>query len=157
MIKKIINKILDIIDKFVPDAETKQKIKAALIEHSAELEKDFMAWGRSVDEGQVKLNLADAAKNFFHGGWRPTLAWVCVIAWTYDVIIYDKLNYVLVNIYYLPPLEAMDSDKLNTMLIYLLGFGAYRTYEKRKGIAKGIRHIGAVVQGAINKRSGAGG
>tara|TARA_R110000851_G_scaffold316406_1_gene479468 strand:- start:426 stop:665 length:240 start_codon:yes stop_codon:yes gene_type:complete len=71
MLSHLIKPITSIIDKFIPDADTKQKIAydlATLADNHAQ----------QIALAQVELNKIESAGNWFQSGWRPATGWVCV-------------------------------------------------------------------------------
>ena len=95
-----------------------------------EIEKALLEVGNKVDLAQAEINKIEASsKSFFLSGWRPALAWICVISFAINF----PIRYIAMWIF-TAELPAMDLKETITLLMYLLGFGAYRSYEKWKGI-----------------------
>ena len=122
-------KLLDVIKRWIPDPEAQAKAVKEVL--------DVIAAG---DAGQRKINEIEAgASSLFVSGWRPAVGWVCVAGYAYHYILQPFLVFLLVafNVQFqadhLPQLNIME---LSVMLANLLGFGAYRTYEKVKGNGK---------------------
>ena len=122
-------KLLDVIKRWIPDPEAQAKAVKEVL--------DVIAAG---DAGQRKINEIEAgSSNLFVSGWRPAVGWVCVAGYAYHYILQPFLVFLLVafNVQFqadhLPQLNIME---LSVMLANLLGFGAYRTYEKVKGNGK---------------------
>jgi hypothetical protein len=123
--------VFKIIDKFVPDkdmaAKLKQEMELKLLETDAELQK-----------GQQEINKVEAAhKSIFVAGWRPGAAWISVIALFYNYIIYNLLLWLVaikkIEMIIPPPIPA---DLLYPLLFGMLGLGAYRSFEKVKGVSR---------------------
>ena len=122
-------KLLDIIKRFIPDQEKAQEAAREIAQYS-----------QAIALAQIELNKIEAASsNLFVSGWRPAVGWVCVAGYAYHYILQPFLVFLLVafNVQFqadhLPQLNIME---LSVMLANLLGFGAYRTYEKVKGNGK---------------------
>ena len=95
-----------------------------------EAEKALLEAGTKIDLAQAEINKINAqSQSFFLSGWRPALAWVCVISFAINF----PVRYIAMWIF-TATLPAMDLKEILTLLGYLLGFGAYRSYEKRQGI-----------------------
>jgi len=130
MIDKLIGPVTGLLDKFIPDADTKAKLAHEVAtmaqEHAQELAK-----------GQMEINAVEAANsNVFVSGWRPFIGWTCGLGMFGNFITIPFSNFVLalfeVDIVIpLVPLETM-----LPVLMGMLGLGAMRTYEKKSGVSK---------------------
>jgi len=130
MIDKLIGPVTGLLDKFIPDADTKAKLAHEVAtmaeEHAQELAK-----------GQMEINAVEAANsNVFVSGWRPFIGWTCGLGMFGNFITIPFSNFVLalfgVDIVIpLVPLETM-----MPVLMGMLGLGAMRTYEKKSGVSK---------------------
>jgi hypothetical protein len=84
---------------------------------------------------QAELNKIEAAhRSVFVAGWRPFIGWVCGSALLYNFIVRDLLAWIILNTGVeasMPPDLAM--DELITILLGMLGLGAFRTAEKFGG------------------------
>ena len=130
MIDKLIGPVTGLLDKFIPDADTKAKLAHEVAtmaeEHAQELAK-----------GQIEINAVEAANsNVFVSGWRPFIGWTCGLGMFGNFITIPFSNFVLalfeVDIVIpLVPLETM-----MPVLMGMLGLGAMRTYEKKSGVSK---------------------
>ena len=87
---------------------------------------------------QIEVNKAEAASgSVFKGGWRPFIGWVCGAALLYNFVLRDLLAWLILNTGIeasMPPDLAM--DELLTVLLGMLGLGAFRTAEKMAGKAR---------------------
>ena len=119
--------IADIVDRFV---ETEDERKAA------EIIKAWMMMQPSLV--QTELNKIEAGhRSVFVAGWRPFIGWVCGAALLYNFVLRDLLAWLILNTGLeasLPPDLAM--DELITILLGMLGLGAFRTVEKFGGKAR---------------------
>lgn len=85
-------------------------------------------------ELQTKINEAEAMhRSVFVAGWRPFIGWVCGIALAYNFILRDFIIFVIGKDFNAP---ALQMDQLMTVLMGMLGLGAFRTYEKVKNVSK---------------------
>ena len=123
VIDKLIGPITGLLDKFIPDADTKSKLAHEVAtmaqRHAQELAK-----------AQLGVNKVEAAhRSLFVAGWRPAVGWSCCFALVYSTI----LSPILGIWFTVPP---VDSSLLTTVLMGMLGLGAMRTYEKQAGVSK---------------------
>jgi hypothetical protein len=130
MIDKLIGPVTSLLDKFIPDADTKVKLAHEVAtmaqNHAQELAK-----------GQLEVNKVEAAhKSLFVAGWRPFIGWTCGLGMFGNFITIPFGNFVL---------ALFESDLVNPLvpfetmmpvLMGMLGLGAMRTYEKKAGVSK---------------------
>lgn len=125
----IINKAVDL----VPD-------KNKVAQHKADLEKELVKALVDVDKEQAKINREDAKAtgklSWIQRLWRPTLAWICVMAFGFQFLVipittwYGAITNNPIN------LPTLPSDVLMTTLFALLGLTGARSFEKLKKIDK---------------------
>lgn len=125
VINALIGPVLNLIDKFIPDADEKQRIAheiATLAEKQAH--EQIVA--------QLELNKTEAAhKSLFVAGWRPFIGWSCGVSMAF--------NYIGVPIAAMAGMAAvvpLDLEVMMPVLLGMLGLGGMRTYEKRAGVAR---------------------
>jgi len=108
--------------------------------------------------GQMAINKAEASHpSRFISGWRPALGWLGVVAFAYNIIVYNLLvwSFTLMQVfdaipYYrvvklmeggqlvdkliniIPP-SPMDAAPLFVIVTAMIGVGAQRSYDKRHG------------------------
>lgn len=123
MIDGIIKGATELLDKFIPDADTKLQLAhdlATMAEKHA----------NEIAIAQIAVNQQAAAhKNIFVAGARPATLWICNLGLLYAVFIQP-----IFSIWFKMPL--VDTTLLLTMLGGLLGFGTMRMAEKMKGVAR---------------------
>jgi len=131
MIQALIAPVTSLLDKFIPDADTKQKIAHELAtmsqKHAQELAK-----------GQLEINKTEAAhRSLFVAGWRPFLGWCLSFAMAWHFVVAPMTMFICAyfNVI-IPDLPVFDMDSLMTVLLGMLGLGGLRTAEKIKGITK---------------------
>jgi hypothetical protein len=131
MLTALIAPITGLLDKFIPDADMKNKLAhkvATMAEnHAAELAK-----------GQIEINKAEAThKSIFVAGWRPFIGWTCGIALCWHFVLAPVTMFVCAYLAVeIPELPTFDMGSLMTVLMGMLGLGTLRTYEKQKGLTK---------------------
>ena len=131
MLQALIPAVSGILDKFVPDADTKNKLAHEIATMSERHAQEALL-------AQLEINKAEAASgSLFKGGWRPAVGWVCAIAFAYHFILKDLIifgaSFAGLD---LPDLPEFDMGTLLTVLGGMLGIGGLRTYEKKSGLTK---------------------
>ena len=125
----IINKAVDL----VPD-------KNKVAQHKADLEKELVKALVDVDKEQAKINREDAkatgALSWIQRLWRPTLAWICVLAFAFQFLIIPITNWYCALAGKVIELPTLPSDVLTTTLFALLGLTGARSFDKLKKINK---------------------
>ena len=90
------------------------------------------------DLAQTAINKVEAQhRSIFVAGWRPFIGWVCGWSLAYAYIVRDWLVWALAV--FAPSVDAPPAaqmEHLMTVLLGMLGLGAYRTLEKVAGRAK---------------------
>ena len=128
--------LLPILNKAVELVPDKNK----LAQHKADLEKELVKVLVDVDKEQAKINRVDAQAtgtlSWIQRLWRPTLAWICVLAFGFQFLVipittwYGAITHNPIN------LPTLPSDVLMTTLFALLGLTGARSFEKLKQIDK---------------------
>jgi hypothetical protein len=97
----------------------------------AELEAKALELEQGMMTAQTRINEIEAgSSSWFVAGWRPAAGWltVCGLGWaTFVVPIWNWIA-KLANV---PTPPVIDTSVLVSLLIGMLGLGAYRTYEKK--------------------------
>lgn len=97
---------------------TGEEQKRKLFEIEAELAK-----------AQAEISKAEAGSSrFFVAGARPAILWICAAALFVNYILAPLLGAAGLNV------PAIDIAMLYPLMLGMLGLGAYRTYEKSKGV-----------------------
>lgn len=130
---EIVKSVSDTVDKFIetPDEE-----------------RDFEKFQIQV---QTEINKIEAgSRNFFIAGWRPSVGWICTIAFGWHFVGQPLLIF-LINIgammfgvdpasvsAYMAVISSFQFDMATLLYVLggLLGLGGLRTYEKHKGVSK---------------------
>jgi len=131
MIAALIPAVSGILDKFVPDADTKNKLAHEIATMSERHAQEALL-------AQLEINKAEAASgSLFKGGWRPAVGWVCAIAFAYHFILKDLIifgaSFAGLD---LPDLPEFDLGTLFTVLGGMLGIGASFGIRGIKGFRK---------------------
>lgn len=106
-------------------------------EKKAEIEAKILELESQAMQAQMAVNAREAENAAtLVSGWRPFVGWVCGFALLYNYIVLPLsawlASFAMVSV---PPLPALDTGELMTLLFGMLGFGAYRTFEKVKGVS----------------------
>jgi hypothetical protein len=102
-----------------------------------EQEKQQLAAAVMVVQGQLDINREEAKNpSVFVSGWRPFIGWVCgsACAWNWIGLPMVKAGVVMAG-YHALPISPADLSEMMPILMGMLGLGAYRTFEKVKGVA----------------------
>lgn len=116
----LIAPVTGLLDKFIPDADTKQKIAHEIATMS---EKHAQA----IALAQIELNTAEAKGNWFQSGWRPATGWVCVLGFGVNFLISPMMSGFGIDI------PQADTSTMLPVLMGMLGLGGLRTFERVKG------------------------
>ena len=119
----LIGPVTGLLDKFIPDADTKAKIAFDLAT-MAEVHANEQI------KAQLEVNKTEAAHpSIFVSGWRPAVGWVCVCGMGINFIVVPLLGTAL-------DITALDLSEMMPVLLGMLGLGGMRSYEKKNGIAR---------------------
>ncbi len=133
ILSPVINKVLD----FIPDPQKKAEAQAAALKAAQDHETDILKLLQASDAAQASINERDAeSEDKFKSYWRPAFGWVCVLGFSWSSIIQP----IVVCIYtfktgHQPILPVFDTALLTSMTTGLLGLGAYRSWDKKNGVA----------------------
>jgi len=121
LINQLIGPVTGLLDKWIPDADTKQKIAHELATMSEK-------HAQSIALAQIELNTAEAKGNWFQSGWRPATGWVCVLGFGVNFLISPLAAGFGVVI------PQADTGTMMPILMGLLGLGGLRSFEKTKQV-----------------------
>lgn len=118
-----------VIDKVWPDPAQAAAAKFELFKLQQSGELAMMA-------GQMKINEKEAEHaSIFVSGWRPFIGWTCGVACAWNWIGLSVAK-TLAELMHNPiTLSAASITEMMPVLMGMLGLGAYRTFEKVKGVA----------------------
>lgn len=130
MLSQLIAPVSGLLDKFIEDKDTKNKL-AHEISTMAERHAQELA------KGQLEVNKVEAAhKNMFVAGWRPAVGWVCVAGMAGNFIIIPLANFALAISGSATAVPLIALSEMMPVLMGMLGLGAMRTVEKAKGVQR---------------------
>ncbi len=120
---------VDLIDKFIPDTDAKNRAKEAWQLRVLEI-----AAQEATQQSQT--NTAEAAHaSLFVSGWRPAVGWVCAASFAWVCVGQPLFSWTYVLLTKQPaPVIALPTEMLMTTLLGMLGLGTLRTLEKIKGV-----------------------
>jgi hypothetical protein len=125
-ITAIANVVGSAIDKIWPDKTEAEKGKLALLLQEMTLNVQPVL-------KQIEVNIEEAKhQSLFVSGWRPFIGWVCGSALAYYYILQPLLVWLFSIWEIQTRMPRLDSGDLMTILLGMLGLGAFRTYEKTK-------------------------
>ena len=123
MLQALIGPVASLLDKFIPDADTKQKLAheiATLAERQA----------HQIAIAQIEVNKEDAKGNWFQAGWRPACAWVCVAGFTVNFLISPLADPFGIMV------PQADISTMMPVLLGMLGLAGARSFERVKKVVK---------------------
>ena len=123
MLAALISPVAALLDKFIPDADTKNKLAheiATLAERQA----------HEIALAQIAVNKEDAKGNWFQANWRPACAWVCVAGFAVNFLISPLLTPFGIIV------PQADTATMMPVLMGMLGLGGLRTMERVKKVGK---------------------
>lgn len=123
-----------VFDKLFPNPEQKAKAQLEMIKLQQEGAFRELEAELQLAQGQMDINRTEAeSPDFFRGGWRPFIGWVCGLGLFYQFLLRPLLTFILmVAETKVQALPALELETLMTLLFGILGLGAYRTIEKIK-------------------------
>ena len=121
---------IDLIDKFIPDTDAKNRAKEAWQLRVLEI-------AAQEATQQSATNTVEAAHpSLFIGGWRPAVGWVCAFSFAWICFGQPLFSWTYVLITKQPaPVVELPTEMLMTTLLGMLGLGTLRTLEKIKQVA----------------------
>lgn len=129
MIDSILGLASSIIERVIPDPQQKLNAQIKLLELQQAGELQAMA-------GQLEANKIEAGSgDRFVSGWRPAVGWVCASGLAFQFVLGPILTWGAELANKQIQFPRLDMDVLLSLLLGMLGLGAYRTVEKLKGVA----------------------
>lgn len=130
MLQLLIEPVSHLLDKFIPDADEKARLAheiATLAERQA----------HEIAKAQIEVNKTEAgSSSLFVSGWRPAVGWVCVSGLGFNFLVVPLGNFYLSITDQQILIPTLDLSQMMPVLLGMLGLGAYRTFEKAKGVAR---------------------
>lgn len=121
--QQLIAPVTGLLDKFIPDADTKQKIAHEIATMSEK-------HAQQIALAQIEVNKQEAKGNWFQSSWRPATAWVCVLGFAVNFLISPLAAPFGVVV------PQADTSTMLPVLMGMLGLGGLRTMERVKGVGK---------------------
>ncbi len=130
MIELLIGPVSSLLDKFIPDADERNRLAhqiATMSERHA----------HEVNKAQMEINKTEAAhKSLFVAGWRPALGWTFALGIAGNYILIPMANFALALSDSPITIPLIDLETMMPVLIGMLGLGGMRTLEKTKGVQR---------------------
>ena len=140
--------VRSLLDKFFEDKDEANRL-------SNEIATLSVRQAQEVQLAQIEVN-KEAAKNtnWFVAGARPSILWICAVAlfnnyilvpWGNAILMWNNVTYTIsvaneagqmVDVTKLAQVPSLSIAELMPLLFGLLGLGAYRSFEKVKGVAR---------------------
>jgi len=123
MLQALIGPVASLLDKFIPDADTKTKLAheiATLAEKQA----------HEIALAQIEVNKEEAKGNWFQAGWRPACAWVCVAGFAVNFLISPLADPFGIMV------PQADISTMMPVLLGMLGLAGARSFERVKKVGK---------------------
>ncbi len=128
----------NVIDRIIPNKEAAEAAKLELLKLQIADNQFTAKIANDLVQSQLEINKIEAASpNLLVSGGRPFMIWVCGVAFAWQYVLMPIALFIRAC-YDLPeiPLPALDMNSMMPVLGGLLGLGAFRSYEKVKGVAK---------------------
>jgi hypothetical protein len=128
----IISKVLD----FIPDPKLKAEMQLKMTQELNRNQEAILTALSQVDQKQAEINASDSASSDkFKSYWRPALAWVFVLSFTWEYVLQPMTVFVLTLCKVeIPPLPKLDMSTMMPVLIGMLGLAGMRSLDKRNGV-----------------------
>ena len=119
MIQALIPAVSGLLDKFIPDADTKNKLA-----HDLATMADNHA--QELALAQLEVLKADAKGGWFQASWRPLIGWICGLSL--------GINYMVAPIAagFGVTIPQADMSVMMPLMFGMLGIGGMRSYDKMK-------------------------
>lgn len=119
MIQALIPAVSGLLDKFIPDADTKNKLA-----HDLATMADNHA--QELALAQLEVLKADAKGNWFQASWRPLIGWISGLSL--------GINYMVAPIAagFGVTIPQADMSVMMPLMFGMLGIGGMRSYDKMK-------------------------
>jgi hypothetical protein len=124
VIGELLEKVLD----RIPDPVAREKAAVAMQQALAETDLEVI-------RGQLEIDKAEASNpSVFVSGWRPFIGWVGGLGLAYQFVVFPIMTWAS-RLWNMGTPPDLDAGQLMALVTAMLGLGAYRTYEKTKGVA----------------------
>lgn len=123
MLQSLIGPATQLLDKFIPDADVKNKL-AHDISTMAERHSQELALQ------QIEVLKLDAKGSWFQSSWRPLAGYVCVLGLAINFLVSPICAGFGITI------PQADASVMMPLLLGMLGLGGARSFERVKGVGK---------------------
>lgn len=129
---------VELISKVVKDKDQAERLavefRSLCVTQEHELARLAAETEQEIIKGQTEVNKIEAASSsLFKSGWRPAVGWVCVSGLFYQLVVRPLVSWISTIYAWMPP-PSLEMDTLLTLLFGILGLGAYRSYERVRGV-----------------------
>jgi hypothetical protein len=137
IIASLIPLIGNVLDKVLPNAAERDKVKAEIALKLAENQMELLKTLAEVDKGQLEINKMEAqSAHFFVAGWRPAIGWICATALSWMYILQPAIQSILFWFGKATEPGKLDAMGITGLTASLLGFGGMRMFESIKGVER---------------------
>ena len=127
----MIDSVLGIVNKFIPDTAQKDQAKA-------EITTLMLTTAAQQDAAQADINKTEASSgSLFVSGWRPFIGWVCGLSFAGHYVLVPSFAFIHSCYFGACTPQPYDMAEIDNVLYLLLGFGAMRTVDKSVGVVMG--------------------
>ena len=123
MLKDLIGPVTGLLDKFIPDADTKNRLAHEI---STMSEKH----AQEIALAQIEVLKLDAKGNWFQSSWRPLAGYTTVLGLMVNFLISPIAAGFGIDI------PQADAGVMMPLLLGMLGLSGGRSYERVKGVSK---------------------
>ena len=135
IVGSVVGIVATALDKIFPDPIEAQKAKLALLQAEQAGAFKQMDQDLQLAQGQIDTNKVEAAsESLFVSGWRPFVGWTCGTAFAFKYIGGPLLFMIAQVLGRKIDLPVIDTTEMMPLLFGLLGLGAYRSFEKIRGV-----------------------
>jgi hypothetical protein len=130
LITSLIGPVAHLLDKHIPDADTKQQLAHEIATMSE-------AHAHELATAQLEVNKKEAEHaSWFVSGWRPATGWVCVLGMACNFLLIPMANFALALAESKIVVPVLDLAVMMPVLLGMLGLGGLRSYEKKHEVAR---------------------
>ena len=132
----VINGVISVIDKVIPDPSQKAAAQLAVLQLQQTGQLEQLKADVQASLAQVDVNKVEAASpSLFKSGWRPAVGWICAVALGVQFLLNPIGSWVAALMGHPVQFPPLDLGTLMTLLFGMLGLGAMRSFDKKVGTA----------------------
>ena len=132
----VVNGIISVIDKVIPDPAQKAQAQLAVLQLQQNGQLEQLKADVQASLAQVDVNKVEAASpSLFKSGWRPAVGWICAVALGVQFLLNPIGSWVAALMGHPVQFPPLDLGTLMTLLFGMLGMGAMRSFDKKAGTA----------------------